>query len=184
MRDNNFKTVYDELFGGTSAEDPFDPVDDLSDEETAEVNERIEDTQETLGGRPVAAPLVIEGNNRVVIDSTLDEAGALPNSISFAGGADIYEIYASLAADVTISDTFNSETNRNLVIFDDSVGIASYVINQSGSLVFDIEITLNNAAGNVVTLEGPVGSFDYQVGSAGPVWDYQEFIDYLALEIA
>jgi hypothetical protein len=45
--------------------------------------------------------------------------------------------------------------------------------------VISLAITLDNTANSVVTLEGPVGSFDYQVGSTGAILDYSQFVDYL-----
>ena len=102
--------------------------------------------------------------------------------IDFAGGADIYEIYNALAADITISDSFATDSNRNLIVFDDDAEFDSFVINGAGLAgIVSLELTLNNADSSVVTLNAPVGSFEYQVGSIGPIFGYDDFVTYLGI---
>ena len=136
---------------------------------------RADDTQIPFTGDET--PL-IGGDDLVILDAR--QTGQPLTDISFAGGADIYEVHSSLASDITIDDVFVNNDMANVLRIADGTMIFSAVeqhLTMDGvETVLSLTLTLTDASGPTVTIAAPTERFDYQYGENGYVLDYDQFV--------
>ena len=130
-----------------------------------------------------ATPADVGGNDLVLLGAGVP-AG---RTINFGAGTDVYVIQSGLNVAITINDQIHgaaSAATQNLVRFDEDLltgkYVATAVLTGQADTKVEIKGTGTESANKFdITLQGAAQNYVYQIGDAGDVMTYAEFITAL-----